>query len=265
MGGSVPVVSVVATTTPVAVTATSVVTSIVAPVVVPASVIPSVIAPSCVAPVPVVVAFSVGVASTTTSSFALTLLALPLRIVGGRREGEVVRACVDLGAHVTHVTHVACTVTCVAGEVVAQVAWDLASPPEDFRLRDWLFSQFRSIALEYGFEEYDAPILEPENLYVVKAGKGDAKAGEEILEQMFNFSTKEGHRVAMRPEMTPTLARLIMQRGQSLVLPIKWFSIPQCWRNEAIVRGRRREHFQWNMDIWGIPPLSLPRLSSSQR
>ena len=129
-------------------------------------------------------------------------------------------------------------------------------PPEDFRLRDWLFSQFRSIALEYGFEEYDAPILEPENLYVVKAGKGDAKAGEEILEQMFNFSTKEGHRVAMRPEMTPTLARLIMQRGQSLVLPIKWFSIPQCWRNEAIVRGRRREHFQWNMDIWGIPSVT---------
>ena len=126
-------------------------------------------------------------------------------------------------------------------------------PPEEYRLRDWLFSTFRKVAKSFGFEEYDAPVLEPENLYIVKAGKGDAKAGEEILDQMFNFTTKGGHKVALRPEMTPTLARLIMQKGQSLLLPIKWFSIPQCWRYEAIVRGRKREHFQWNMDIWGVP------------
>eukprot|EP01061_Rhynchopus_euleeides_P008953 TRINITY_DN18082_c0_g3_i1.p1 TRINITY_DN18082_c0_g3~~TRINITY_DN18082_c0_g3_i1.p1 ORF type:complete len:504 (+),score=283.71 TRINITY_DN18082_c0_g3_i1:54-1565(+) len=129
-------------------------------------------------------------------------------------------------------------------------------PPEDYRFRHWLFSTFRRVAKQFAFEEYDAPVLEPENLYVVKAGKGDAKAGEEILDQMFNFTTKDGHKVALRPEMTPTLARLIMQKGQSLMLPIKWFSIPQCWRYEAIVRGRKREHFQWNMDIWGVPTVN---------
>eukprot|EP01064_Diplonema_japonicum_P026633 TRINITY_DN38134_c0_g1_i1.p1 TRINITY_DN38134_c0_g1~~TRINITY_DN38134_c0_g1_i1.p1 ORF type:complete len:542 (+),score=96.56 TRINITY_DN38134_c0_g1_i1:54-1628(+) len=128
--------------------------------------------------------------------------------------------------------------------------------PEDYRLRDWLFQNFRKVAKQFAFEEYDAPVLESENLYIVKAGKGDAKAGEEILDQMFNFTTKGGHNVALRPEMTPTLARLIMQKGQSLLLPVKWFSIPQCWRHEAIVRGRRREHYQWNMDIFGVPTVA---------
>eukprot|EP00659_Diplonema_papillatum_P005332 gene5332-8139_t len=126
-------------------------------------------------------------------------------------------------------------------------------PPEEYRLRHWLFGKFRSVAASFGFEEYDCPVLEPEHLYAVKAGKGDASAGEEILEQMFNFTTKGGHKVALRPELTPSLARLVMKKGQSLLLPIKWFSIPQCWRYEAIVRGRKREHYQWNMDIWGVP------------
>eukprot|EP01064_Diplonema_japonicum_P030678 TRINITY_DN5282_c0_g1_i1.p1 TRINITY_DN5282_c0_g1~~TRINITY_DN5282_c0_g1_i1.p1 ORF type:complete len:501 (+),score=135.36 TRINITY_DN5282_c0_g1_i1:40-1542(+) len=118
-------------------------------------------------------------------------------------------------------------------------------PPEEMRVRNWLFSHYRKVAQQFGFEEYDAPVLEAENLYT-------RKAGEEIVQQMFNFTTKGGHKVALRPEMTPTLARLVMQKGQSLLLPIKWFSIPQCWRYEAITRGRRREHFQWNMDILGV-------------
>eukprot|EP01065_Artemidia_motanka_P050819 TRINITY_DN8777_c2_g1_i1.p1 TRINITY_DN8777_c2_g1~~TRINITY_DN8777_c2_g1_i1.p1 ORF type:complete len:550 (+),score=246.46 TRINITY_DN8777_c2_g1_i1:150-1652(+) len=118
-------------------------------------------------------------------------------------------------------------------------------PPEEMRLRNWLFGQFRKVATGFGFEEYDAPLLESEALYT-------RKAGEEIVDQMFNFVTKGGHRVALRPEMTPTLARLVMQKGHSIRLPAKWFSLPQCWRYEAITRGRRREHYQWNADILGV-------------
>jgi histidyl-tRNA synthetase len=118
-------------------------------------------------------------------------------------------------------------------------------PPEAMRKRNYLFDTFHSVAKSFGFEEYDAPVLESEELYI-------RKAGEEITEQMFNFVTKGGHRVALRPEMTPTLARLILAKGKSLLLPAKWYSIPQCWRYEAITRGRRREHYQWNMDIIGV-------------
>eukprot|EP01059_Diplonema_ambulator_P035477 TRINITY_DN8354_c0_g1_i2.p1 TRINITY_DN8354_c0_g1~~TRINITY_DN8354_c0_g1_i2.p1 ORF type:complete len:509 (+),score=237.11 TRINITY_DN8354_c0_g1_i2:82-1527(+) len=118
-------------------------------------------------------------------------------------------------------------------------------PPEEMRIRNWLFGHYRNVARQFGFEEYDAPVLEAENLYT-------RKAGEEIVQQMYNFTTKGGHKVALRPEMTPTLARLVMQKAHSLLLPIKWYAIPQCWRYEAITRGRRREHFQWNMDIFGV-------------
>jgi histidyl-tRNA synthetase len=118
-------------------------------------------------------------------------------------------------------------------------------PPEEMRLRNYLFDSFHRVAKSFGFEEYDAPVLESEELYV-------RKAGEEITEQMFNFVTKDNHRVALRPEMTPSLARLLLGKGKALLLPVKWYSIPQCWRYEAITRGRRREHFQWNMDIIGV-------------
>jgi histidyl-tRNA synthetase len=118
-------------------------------------------------------------------------------------------------------------------------------PPEDMRLRNWLFSRFHSVARSFGFEEYDAPILESEELY-------KRKAGEEITQQMYNFKDKSDQAVALRPEMTPTLARLILQQGKALLLPVKWYSIPQCWRYETTTRGRKREHYQWNMDIWGI-------------
>ena len=122
-------------------------------------------------------------------------------------------------------------------------------PPEELRVRNYLFDSFRRVAVSFGFEEYDAPVLEAEELYV-------RKAGEEITEQMFNFVTKGGHRVALRPEMTPSLARLLLAKGRSLLLPVKWYSIPQCWRYETITRGRRREHYQWNMDIIGVNSIS---------
>lgn len=117
--------------------------------------------------------------------------------------------------------------------------------PKDMKLRTWLFDKFKNTARIYGFEEYDAPILEPEELY-------KRKAGEEITEQMYNFVDKSGLAVALRPEMTPSLARLVLKAGKSIILPIKWFSIPQCWRYETCTKGRKREHYQWNMDIWGV-------------
>ena len=118
-------------------------------------------------------------------------------------------------------------------------------PPEEMRMRNYLFDLFRAVALNFGFEEYDAPMLESEALYI-------RKAGEEITEQMFNFETKGGHKVALRPEMTPSLARLVLGKGKALLMPCKWFTIAQCWRYEAISRGRRREHYQWNCDIIGV-------------
>ena len=117
--------------------------------------------------------------------------------------------------------------------------------PEDLRFRNWLFGHFREVARLFGFEEYDAPVVESVELYT-------RKAGEEIVEQLYTFEDKSGRPLALRPEMTPSLARLVLQKGGSLALPAKWFSIPQCWRYERMTRGRRREHYQWNMDILGV-------------
>ena len=87
-------------------------------------------------------------------------------------------------------------------------------------------------------------MLEHEELYT-------RKQGEEITQQLYNFEDKGGRRVALRPEMTPSLARMVMARAGAMPTPIKWFSIPQCWRYERTQRGRGREHYQWNVDIWG--------------
>ena len=116
--------------------------------------------------------------------------------------------------------------------------------PEDMRVRNWLFEKFHSAALSHGFEEYDSPVLETEELYT-------RKSGEDITQQLYNFKDKGDRRVSLRPEMTPSLARMVMARSGILPLPIKWYSIPQCWRYERTQRGRGREHYQWNVDIWG--------------
>ena len=118
-------------------------------------------------------------------------------------------------------------------------------PPEEMRQRSWLFGHFRECAKVFGFDEFDAPVLESEELFT-------RKAGEEITTQLYNFSDKGDRRVALRPELTPSFARLILQQGKSLALPAKWFAIGQCWRYERMTRGRRREHYQWNMDIVGV-------------
>ena len=116
--------------------------------------------------------------------------------------------------------------------------------PSELRLRNWLFEVWRKASLKSGFEEYDTCILEHEELYV-------RKAGDEISKQLYSFEDKGGRRLSLRPEMTPSLARLIVQQTKSLSFPIKWFSIPQCFRYERMTKGRRREHFQWNADIIG--------------
>ncbi|GFP80809.1 histidine--tRNA ligase [Phtheirospermum japonicum] len=122
-------------------------------------------------------------------------------------------------------------------------------PPEEMRLRNWLFQNFREISQSFGFEEVDFPVLESEALFI-------RKAGEEIRDQLYCFEDRGNRRVALRPELTPSLARLVIQKGKSVSLPLKWFTIGQCWRYERMTRGRRREHYQWNMDIIGVPTVT---------
>jgi histidyl-tRNA synthetase len=116
--------------------------------------------------------------------------------------------------------------------------------PADLALRDYIFRTWRQVAARYGFEEYDGPPLEPLELYT-------AKSGEEIVGQLYSFRDKGGREVSLRPEMTPTLARMVAARANGLKKPIRWFSIPQLFRYERQQRGRLREHFQLNCDLIG--------------
>lgn len=117
-------------------------------------------------------------------------------------------------------------------------------PPEEFALRRHIQDAWRTVALRYGFAEYDGPVLEPLDLYV-------EKSGEEIVGQLFNFTDKGDRAVTMRPEMTPSLARILGERSRGMSKPIRWFTMPQLYRYERMQRGRLREHFQWNVDIVG--------------
>src|SRR5256884_820284 len=116
--------------------------------------------------------------------------------------------------------------------------------PEELALRNYIFAAWRDVARRYGFQEYDGPPLEPLELYT-------GKSGEEIVQQLYAFQDKGERQVALRPEMTPTLARMVGARAQALKKPIRWFAIPQLFRYERQQRGRLREHFQLNMDIIG--------------
>src|ERR1051325_9113190 len=113
-------------------------------------------------------------------------------------------------------------------------------------VRNYIFGQWREIARRYGFEEYDGPPLESLELYT-------AKSGDEIVGQLYNFTDKGDRSVALRPEMTPTLARMVAARANGLKKPIRWFSLPQLFRYERQQRGRLREHFQLNADLIGEP------------
>jgi histidyl-tRNA synthetase len=117
--------------------------------------------------------------------------------------------------------------------------------PEDYRRREWLFDHFRRVAHRFAFEEVDAPMVEHAELFT-------RKAGEEIVDQLYHFEIHDRH-LALRPEMTPSVARMVMARAGALRMPARWFTVSQNWRYERMTRGRKREHFQWNMDIWGEP------------
>ena len=110
--------------------------------------------------------------------------------------------------------------------------------------RQYIFDQWRTIAKRYGFREYDGPPLEPLELFTTKSG-------EEIVGQLFDFEDKGKRHVALRPEMTPTLARMVAAHERNYKKPIKWFAIPQLFRYEKQQKGRLREHFQFNADLIG--------------
>lgn len=116
--------------------------------------------------------------------------------------------------------------------------------PAQLADRTHITSAWREVSRRYGFEEYDGPPLESLDLYI-------AKSGDEIVAQLYTFEDKGGRAVALRPEMTPTLARMVGARAGGLRKPIRWFSVPQLFRYERAQRGRLREHFQWNVDIMG--------------
>ena len=116
--------------------------------------------------------------------------------------------------------------------------------PEDFRTRDYVFSAWAESAKTFGFEFWDAPVVESMELL-------ERKSGEEISEQIYNFKDKSDRRLALRAELTPSLARMIINRQGALSFPVKWAAIGQCFRYERMTRGRKREHYQLNLDIIG--------------
>jgi histidyl-tRNA synthetase len=118
--------------------------------------------------------------------------------------------------------------------------------PEDFAVLEYIFTSWRKTLKGFGYEEYNASVLEPAELY-------RAKSGEEIVnEQTYTFTDRGDREVTLRPEMTPTVARMVAARRRELPLPIRWFSIPNVFRYEKPQRGRLREHFQLNVDLFGV-------------
>lgn len=118
--------------------------------------------------------------------------------------------------------------------------------PEQLRRQKYIFSIWRKVVESYGYEEYNAPILESSDLYY-------AKSGQEIVnEQTYNFEDRGGRKITIRPEMTPSVSRMVASRRQQLSYPLRLYSIPNLWRYERPQKGRLREHWQLNVDIFGI-------------
>ena len=116
--------------------------------------------------------------------------------------------------------------------------------PEEMALHNWIVDGWKKASIRNGFEEYDGPIFEYLQMYQIKSG-------DEIVEQLFSFKDRGERDLAIRPEITPTLARMVNQKINALPKPIKWFSVPRLCRAERPQKGRLREFFQWNIDIIG--------------
>lgn len=117
--------------------------------------------------------------------------------------------------------------------------------PEQMAIRNWLYETERSVAESFGYQEYEAPILESLELYA-------AKSGEELVkEQSYVFPDRGGAQITLRPELTPSLARMVAQKQEELAFPIRWWSFGPFWRYERPQKGRTREFFQWNVDMLG--------------
>jgi histidyl-tRNA synthetase len=122
--------------------------------------------------------------------------------------------------------------------------------PEDKRLQKYMFGVLRQVVESFGYQEYDAPLLEPLEIYL-------AKSGEEIVnQQLYSFEDKGERKVAIRPEMTPSVSRMVAAKRQELSYPLRWYSIPNLWRYERPQAGRLREHWQLNVDIFGLAGLA---------
>lgn len=118
--------------------------------------------------------------------------------------------------------------------------------PEEMAFRTWLYQNIRSVSERYGYQEYEGPFLERIDLYA-------AKSGDELVnQQSFVFLDRGGDSITLRPELTPTLARMVAQRQNELVFPLRWWSFGPFWRYERPQKGRSREFFQWNIDIIGV-------------
>ena len=117
--------------------------------------------------------------------------------------------------------------------------------PPDMAIRNFIMDGWKKVSLRNGFEEYDGPIFEYLKMYQIKSG-------DEIVEQLFSLTDRGGRNLALRPEITPTLARMVNQKINALPKPIKWFSVPRLFRAERPQKGRLREFFQWNIDIIGV-------------
>ncbi len=118
--------------------------------------------------------------------------------------------------------------------------------PSDKRLQKYMFGVMRAVCERFGYEEYDAPILEPTELYL-------QKGNEEIInDQTYTFEDRGGRSVTIRTEMTPTVSRMVAAKRQELAYPLRWYSIPNCWRYERPQRGRGREFYQLNVDLFGV-------------
>jgi histidyl-tRNA synthetase len=118
--------------------------------------------------------------------------------------------------------------------------------PEDMAVQEYIFNTWKKTAESFGYEQYSASVLEPSELYKAKSGE------EIILRQTYTFTDRGNREVTLRPEMTPTVARMVTARKRELGLPLRWYSIPNLFRYEQPQRGRVREHWQFNVDLFGV-------------